>query len=1078
MSHEAIPFSRLPERWKDEVVSALDIAWNKAHAFVLQENSVGHEDIKGVAETIDFKVYYEELATEKVFGQVSRLWVGSEEQVENLKGLVGQGVDLDPVILDQGVFLDGGHRTSAHHELGLPTIKTLDIQDLMAHDWASEWTFKPRQAEKVWRVPLFDGRGGQCFLDEDNAREYFERAKEEGKDPSEPEHIERPKGHTVQDRVEGAHHIMTYKELEALAGDITRMERPASRPAAVGDEAMVISDEGYLVGEGTVTYAAERTEVMFHNGSGGMFPNRFVVVADEVWERDKFKADANADLPMTCSNCDHNGHGDVPCGYDAGGDYVGKPCACPQSRSRLPGDPFLHDREALEREIVPSAAPNAEKMGQGLGRKAAYCDKMAASGKPSLGMINDGAVTAAFGDDMTGEQQEELYELHAQVQHDIEHFLGIGPLTGDMLREQCFEQQAMTDDRAVFDQVFADALADMDRDDIVNQNGGAWQLVTNYKTDPIPEDAPEAAHEVPGMEGDERQRRLDSLLDLYSREQDPERKRQLEQQMRSLRAFMQAGWLKTAEPDAGVVAWVRDAIDKTADVESRAPLLVKQFPSLFQHNPGTALPFLKNLADAVDPTGQNGKYLAWILKQIAEASWPSPEQYGKAKDLLKQYDKAKGKKGFPEDMRDINRLDVNQVVDAVQGYGALQSKQEAVRAGTKVKFDGPLEGEGGHFTVTEISTPEAAAELCKNTGWCVVNPDTARDYLSSGPLVKIDVDGEPWALWSASGSLEGPNNEHIDDQYLDDVHKVMRQVYPPERLQAFQRDVKDHESSHDASDKTPLDLYYDGDGAFEDLDAPDMRMVLEEDEGGGRFEGEEEDWADKVETLIRTGPWQALNYLSKSKINGGRRWPQLEQYILGGDTAMAQPATAAAQYAMDVIRQRWPQAEHLIYSGSEGAIKTYEERFGALVAPYKDKGSIPDDPESQPGFKPHEAPEPEQTVMPNAQDASWATLKTDLNTGERGGDYVIPAGSRVSVDPMEGGANVRISFPNPANGIGMVFDVPHEQFNAAVGGASMAPPACLDCGKPEEGHQGDHEPRMALSWILDALRMTKVGQEA
>jgi hypothetical protein len=44
----------------------------------------------------------------------------------------------------------------------------------------------------------------------------------------------------------------------------------------VGDRVSVITDEGFLVGTGKVTYIAERTEVIFDNGSGGMFPNRFI----------------------------------------------------------------------------------------------------------------------------------------------------------------------------------------------------------------------------------------------------------------------------------------------------------------------------------------------------------------------------------------------------------------------------------------------------------------------------------------------------------------------------------------------------------------------------------------------------------------------------------------------------------------------------------------------------------------------------------------------------------------------------------------------------------------------------------
>lgn len=540
--------------------------------------------------------------------------------------------------------------------------------------------------------------------------------------------------------------------------------------------------------------------------------------------------------------------------------------------------------------------------------------------------------------------------------------------------------------------------------------------------------------------------------------------------------------------------WVSDELaisaelDITADVESRAPILIKQFPGFFHEDSMThAVPFLKNLADAVDPTGQNGKYLPWIIKQITQSQWPRPDQYGDAKTMLKTYDKAKNKAGFPPEMKDINRLDFAQVMEAVDQYGDLESKREKAKSGAKVVYN------QNDVTITEISTPEAAAELCKNTGWCVVNPDTAKGYLKDGPLVKIDYHGDPWALWSADGSLEGPNNERVEDGQNRDVWEAIRRVYP-DRSRQFREDMNTHEDNHAEEEKSDMDRYYEGEIRFDDLDSTDMRQVLQDDEENGTGDDEFE-WAERVETLIQRHVHEAVQYLAMSDRNEGRRWPNLEDRLLA---LAAEAPTAryislagdAVQYATEVMNQRWPQAEHLIYSqASEGAVKTYEERFGTLVAPYKDEQKL-----SDPGLMPGQLSRPsydeqmgKQLTIPNVSEDDKVTLKTDLPTGPDKDDYIIPAGTEVAYSY---GSGTTVEVKTHTDNITRPFNVPSEAFNAAVGGASMAAPTCLDCGQPAEDHpwtsaeadpNGEilrshcDEPKMALAWIMDAIRLSKVG---
>ncbi|MDA4131923.1 MAG: hypothetical protein OK454_02180, partial [Thaumarchaeota archaeon] len=72
---------------------------------------------------------------------------------------------------------------------------------------------------------------------------------------------------------------------------------------------------------------------------------------------------------------------------------------------------------------------------------------------------------------------------------------------------------------------------------------GTFQNFDPSVMPPLPEDAPQSVSDITTVDPKDRQRKLDQLLDQYSAEQDPERKKQIEEQMRSLKASMLGRWL-------------------------------------------------------------------------------------------------------------------------------------------------------------------------------------------------------------------------------------------------------------------------------------------------------------------------------------------------------------------------------------------------------------------------------------------------------------------------------------------------------------------------------------------------------
>jgi hypothetical protein len=364
---------------------------------------------------------------------------------------------------------------------------------------------------------------------------------------------------------------------------------------------------------------------------------------------------------------------------------------------------------------------------------------------------------------------------------------------------------------------------------------------------------------------------------------------------------------------------------RKADVAARIPLLHKQFfPDM---TPDQADKTLRWLSQA-DPTGDQGKYLPWLAKSRSTGDVESytDQQLQGIKNLLSIYDKVKKVKEFPPEFRDINRLRYHDVADAVEKYEHLRPKgeeeRELIETGQRVVAPNDY-----GLKITEITTPEAAAKLCRETSWCVKDPSYSRDYLRRGPLFMITevADDEPVAMvHPASGQITDAQDQPIGYELWKELKTL--------KFQPIKDAVEKSIGNWDDDDL--INAISEGMSIKElDMAGGDITALIDyAKESPDNYEGNEKgsNWAVIMleDALIETDLIRAMFYAMNS---GYARWPALERAILEkGD------AKAAFEYASKLLKARFPQAEHLILKDPE-LKQSYESRFGLLVPLYKKK---------------------------------------------------------------------------------------------------------------------------------------------
>ena len=311
----------------------------------------------------------------------------------------------------------------------------------------------------------------------------------------------------------------------------------------------------------------------------------------------------------------------------------------------------------------------------------------------------------------------------------------------------------------------------------------------------------------------------------------------------------------------------------------------------------------------VEPITNITRYVEWILRQLKTNTIRLPEDAGRIKQLLTDFDHYKSI-GAADINRDVGSYktihDLEVVIDELKGIdlkGRAETRQE-YREGTQwVK-------ESSNYKILKITTPEAAAHYALNTKWCTSDPETAKVYLEEGPLYiifKKQPDGKLRKLYQYT---------HDYSQFMDILDKPIK---PDKEIQRLIKPL--------LNSKPEILVRFCVLVGFRWLEAepyivrdPEWACFYAMNVLKGRFPEAEpyiaqdsklaydyalyvlrHSWSEAEPAIVKD-PYLAYCY-ARDVLR--RPWPEAEQYII-------QSPRYACFYAQDVLRRPWPEAEPAI----------------------------------------------------------------------------------------------------------------------------------------------------------------------
>jgi len=129
-------------------------------------------------------------------------------------------------------------------------------------------------------------------------------------------------------------------------------------------------------------------------------------------------------------------------------------------------------------------------------------------------------------------------------------------------------------------------------------------------------------------------------------------------------------------------------------------------------------------------------YAHWILIQVTKGTIKFPQDKDFITQLLKDFDFVKKSSRFTgfkdiyayKTLQDLKaQVEKSKTLEISKG----EQKRRATKEGQRVVAKDPS------YTVIEITTPEASAELLRGTEWCVKDPDYFADYIEYGPVYLV-----------------------------------------------------------------------------------------------------------------------------------------------------------------------------------------------------------------------------------------------------------------------------------------------------------------------------------------------------
>jgi len=344
-----------------------------------------------------------------------------------------------------------------------------------------------------------------------------------------------------------------------------------------------------------------------------------------------------------------------------------------------------------------------------------------------------------------------------------------------------------------------------------------------------------------------------------------------------------------------------------------------------------------------DPT-PNKQYLDWLTKQFVLSNLVFPEDGEKCIHTLSSFIQKRQvlkNNHLPVDINKYKTLgEIQKKLDEVSG---INTKRHQVKVNTehgqRVVIDQPP------YKVVEITTPEAAAKLCRDTEWCIKDPKYFNGYEMgpNNPVYLILKNGVKYGL------LHNQTNQFRDvyDNALD------LKDYKNTEILMMLHDAGINVKTFALKLLKSMDIY-ENEKLFilkaipkeEIINSPEMSYFYARNILDGRFpEGEPAIMTDfhylfhyaynviqgrwpEAEPIVLKDFRNAFEY-AQHIIKG--RWPELENILLNNIDSINHEHDVAEHmiiaYANTIIRGPWPEAEHIIL---KDAVWCYDYAKNAL----------------------------------------------------------------------------------------------------------------------------------------------------
>lgn len=361
-----------------------------------------------------------------------------------------------------------------------------------------------------------------------------------------------------------------------------------------------------------------------------------------------------------------------------------------------------------------------------------------------------------------------------------------------------------------------------------------------------------------------------------------------------------------------------------------------------------------------DPTN-NKKYIKWLIKQfihdkigiskindweILDPQIRLPEDRTRINELLDNYDKYKAR--IPIQMRDIMKLDINNLQDIIEEYVA-DNKNSYIQIGDEPLPGSELVYNNDPYKIFVVRKFEKIVDKNRNakrnalkklglgTKWCTredyKTPDNkcmATHYLLYSDVYVIYKNNKPFIQFDLDSMQMADVKDHMLKAYQipEDLKKILLHIIPDSTDKAkYFKIIKLQDEQYTKENSNAIKTN------------PDLALKYAMEVIGGRwFDAEpyilqdvyssylyaknviKDRWYEFEEILLNRELTRDIEHIIIKYVRYLMgRWPEIEPKILTSPSA-------SMYYAYEILEERWPEAEPIIATSANYAY-TYLVRF-------------------------------------------------------------------------------------------------------------------------------------------------------